>query len=113
MLSNVLSNALRHTAAGGQVQVITQANSDMIQITVQGTGIAPEHLDRVFERFFRANAARTRGEGTGVGLTVARAMGGDLSVISALGQGAAFTLGLPTLVSRPPVRLYESEIEAR
>lgn len=107
VLSNVLSNALRHTPAGGQVQVVTQASGDVLRITVQdtGTGIAPDHLDRVFERFFRADAARTRGEGSGVGLTVARglarAMGGDLSVTSTLGQGTAFTLCLPQIVRVP------------
>ena len=119
VLSNVLSNALRHTAAGGEVRVRSQAGTDVIRITVQdtGTGIAPEHLDRVFERFFRANAARTRGEGSGVGLTVARglarAMSGDLSVTSNLGQGAAFTLCLPKTGSLPPITPYESEIDAR
>lgn len=119
VLSNVLGNALRHTPAGGQVRVFTQAGADLIRVTVQdtGTGIAPEHLDRVFERFFRADAARTRGEGSGVGLTVARglarAMGGDLSVTSTLGQGATFAFCLPQWVSLSPEELYASETNAR
>ncbi|MBZ9715411.1 sensor histidine kinase [Deinococcus multiflagellatus] len=101
ILANVLSNALRHTAPGGQVRVTSKTEGEVIYVTVQdtGTGISPEHLDRVFERFFRANTARTRGEGSGVGLTVARglarALGGDLTVRSSLGQGATFTLSLP------------------
>lgn len=101
ILGNLLGNALRHTPPGGRVQVGAHAHAGRVQITVQdtGSGIAPEHLERVFERFFRADAARTRGEGSGVGLTVARglarALGGDLTVQSKLGKGSSFCWTLP------------------
>ncbi len=103
ILGNLLGNALRHTPPGGRVQVTAHAHAGRVQITVQdtGSGIAPEHLERVFERFFRADAARTRGEGSGVGLTVARglarALGGDLTVQSTVGEGSTFSWTLPAL----------------
>ncbi|MDQ3430402.1 MAG: ATP-binding protein, partial [Actinomycetota bacterium] len=59
----------------------------------------PEHLSRVFDRFYRAEAARTRGGGTGLGLAIARdlarAQGGDLTAENVEGQGATFRLRLP------------------
>nr|WP_255579100.1 HAMP domain-containing sensor histidine kinase [Deinococcus sp. RIT780] len=103
ILGNLLGNALRHTPPGGRVQVTAHAHAGRVQITVQdtGSGIAPEHLERVFERFFRADVARTRGEGSGVGLTVARglarALGGDLTVQSTVGEGSTFSWTLPAL----------------
>ncbi|BBN97090.1 MULTISPECIES: cell wall metabolism sensor histidine kinase WalK [Deinococcus] len=110
ILANLLSNALRHTAPGGAVRVGAQDAGGGVRLVVQdtGTGIAPEHLHRVFERFFRADAARTRGEGCGVGLTVARgltrAMGGELSVTSTPGVGSVFQVELPASRDRldPP-----------
>ncbi|GAA0523531.1 HAMP domain-containing sensor histidine kinase [Deinococcus depolymerans] len=108
ILGNLLGNALRHTPPGGQVQVSAHARAGRVQITVQdtGCGIAPEHLERVFERFFRADAARTRGEGSGVGLTVARglarALGGDLTVQSTVGEGSTFSWTLPAPGERDP-----------
>ncbi|BDP44634.1 two-component sensor histidine kinase (plasmid) [Deinococcus aetherius] len=101
VLANLLRNALRHTPPGGTVRVSGRAEGAgaAVSVTDTGSGIAPEHLDRVFERFFRADAARTRGEGSGVGLTIARglarAMGGDLSVRSVPGQGSTFTWTVP------------------
>ncbi|MFC3832971.1 MULTISPECIES: sensor histidine kinase [Deinococcus] len=96
ILANLLRNALRHTPPGGRVQVTVRDGEELsLAVTDNGAGIAPEHLERVFERFFRADAARTRGEGSGVGLTIARglarAMGGDLEVRSAPGRGSTFT----------------------
>lgn len=101
ILANLLSNALRHTAPGGEVRVCAQEEEMGVRLLVHdtGTGIAPEHLHRVFERFFRADTARTRGEGSGVGLTVARgltrAMGGELTVTSTSGVGSVFEVRLP------------------
>lgn len=97
ILANLMRNALRHTPQGGRVQVAVNGEGDGLALAVSdsGPGIAPEHLERVFERFFRADAARTRGEGSGVGLTIARglarAMGGDLEVRSVPGRGSTFT----------------------
>lgn len=101
ILANLLNNALRHTPRGGAVRLATGRVGDhlWVSVTDTGSGIRPEHLDRIFDRFFRADAARTRGEGSGVGLTIARslarAMRGDLSVASTPGQGSTFTWTVP------------------
>jgi signal transduction histidine kinase len=101
VLANLLGNALRHTPPGGTVRVTVEAREHRAVVCVAdtGSGIAPDHLDRVFERFFRADTARTRGEGSGVGLTIARglarAMHGDLTVTSQPGQGSRFRWAVP------------------
>ena len=109
VLSNLLSNALRHTPDGGRVVVKAEASGDEVafEVTDTGTGIAPEHLERVFERFYRVEKSRSRGEahgGSGVGLAISRAlveaMDGRIWVESpGLGEGATFVFTLP--VSHP------------
>jgi two-component system sensor histidine kinase BaeS len=109
VLSNLLSNALRHTPDGGQVVVEAEAGGDDVafEITDTGTGIAPEHLERLFERFYRVDKSRSRDEvrgGSGMGLAISRAlveaMGGRIWVESpGLGKGATFAFILP--VSHP------------
>ena len=109
VLSNLLSNALRHTPDGGRVVVMAEAGGDEVAFEVTDTGaeIAPEHLERVFERFYRVDRSRSRGEargGSGVGLAISRAlveaMGGRIRVESpGLGEGATFVFTLP--VSHP------------
>jgi signal transduction histidine kinase len=109
VLSNLLSNALRHTPDGGRVVVEVKAAGDEVtfEVTDTGTGIAPEHLERLFERFYRVEKSRSRGEargGSGVGLAISRAlieaMGGRIWVESpGLGEGATFAFTLP--ISRP------------
>lgn len=109
VLANLLSNALKHTPAGGTVRVSADVHGPVVTVAVAdtGSGIAPEHLDRVFERFYRVDAARTPGEGSGVGLTIARglarAMQGDLTATSAPGQGSTFRWTVP--LSPAPARL--------
>ena len=109
VLSNLLSNALRHTPDGGRVVVEAETSGDEVafEVTDTGAGIAPEHLERVFERFYRVDKSRARGEardGSGVGLAISRAlveaMGGRIRVESpGLGEGATFVFTLP--VSHP------------
>jgi len=109
VLSNLLSNALRYTPDGGRVVVEAEAGGDEVafEVTDTGTGIAPEHLERVFERFYRVDKSRSRGEargGSGMGLAISRAlveaMGGRIWVQSpGLGKGATFAFTLP--VSHP------------
>jgi signal transduction histidine kinase len=104
VLANLLANARRHTAAGGRVGVSARAESHTLVITISdtGEGIAPEHLDRIFERFYRADPARSRTSGgTGIGLAIVRAIteahGGTVVARSrGRGQGATFTITLPT-----------------
>ena len=101
ILSNLLSNALRHTPAGGRVQFKAALEEKGVEIKIRdsGPGISLEQQERIFERFYRGDAARVRGEGSGIGLTVARglarAMKGDLKVWSEVGQGSTFVLTLP------------------
>jgi len=101
VLTNLVENAIRHTPEGGRVTVRLQATADWVKVAVAdtGTGLAPQDIERVFERFYRADAARTRNlGGSGLGLAIshelARAMGGDLTVRSEEGQGAEFVLWL-------------------
>jgi signal transduction histidine kinase len=106
-LAALLDNALRFTPPGGTITVEGRITDKQVEATVTdtGPGIAPESLDRIFERFYRADthsAARSRGPsggGTGLGLAIARdlarAQGGKLSAENAEGGGARFTLSLP------------------
>lgn len=103
VLANLLTNALRHTPAGGRVEVSATAHGNSVRITVSddGDGIAAEHLPRLFERFYRADSARDRAHGgSGIGLAIAKALvdahGGRIGVASAgPGTGATFTVDLP------------------
>jgi len=104
VLANLLSNALRHTQAGGRVSLSAEIIDGTASLTVTdtGDGIEAEHLPRVFERFYRTDTARTRDAGgTGIGLAVsaaiAEAHGGSLTAASAgPGRGSVFTLTLPS-----------------
>ncbi len=115
VLGNLLSNALRHTPAGGGVEMSVGADRDLVLIRVSdtGEGIAPEHLPHVFERFYRADTARDREHGgTGIGLAISRAIarahGGDLTATSAgPGAGATFILRLPRSAGEAPARLRQ------
>jgi signal transduction histidine kinase len=104
ILDNLLSNALRHTPPGGTVTVSTTSRPPDAAVTVAdtGDGIPAEHLNHVFERFYRADPSRShRGGGSGIGLTIARALaqahGGSLHAASdGANRGATFTLTMPT-----------------
>lgn len=103
VLGNLLDNALRHTPAGGRVTVTVERDGAEVTIAVadDGDGIAAEHLDHVFERFYRTDTARDRDHGgSGIGLSIARALveslDGSLTAASdGPGAGAMFTLRLP------------------
>ena len=108
VLHNLLSNALRHTAKGGvTVRVTLENQSGLLTVTDSGEGIAPEDLPHVFERFYRADKSRSRGEdsslGAGVGLTVSRhlieAMAGSISLTSVRGQGTNVRVELSTVLT--------------
>jgi two-component system, OmpR family, sensor kinase len=96
----LIDNAFKYTPAGGKVTVRAGRQGDgvAVQVSDTGIGIAPEDLPHVFERFYRADRARTRG-GTGLGLAIARWVtsihGGRLSVDSEVNRGSLFTLWLP------------------
>jgi signal transduction histidine kinase len=102
VLTNLIDNALRYTAAGGEITVRAAPEEGAVRLSVSdtGVGIAPEHLDRVFERFYRADPSRTRAEGgTGLGLSIVRHLveshGGRVWADSVLGQGTSITCWFP------------------
>ena len=99
---NLLDNAIKYTLEGGTVEVRLDAKEQGAVVTVRdsGIGIAPEHLPRVFDRFYRVDKARTRAEGgTGLGLSIAKmivaAHGGQIELASVPGQGTTCTVTLP------------------
>ena len=102
VLRNLLSNALRHTPAGGRVTVrVGRAGAQaQIRIADTGSGIPPEDLPHVFERFYRGDKGRgRRGGGAGLGLAIVRqlvaAHGGQITVVCPPDQGTTFTIVLP------------------
>jgi signal transduction histidine kinase len=105
ILRNLLSNALTHTAAGGTVTVSARDQDATVVFDVRdtGAGIAPEHLPRVFDRFYRGDASRARATGgAGLGLAIVKhlveAHGGQVSIASAPGQGTRVTFTIPAAV---------------
>jgi len=105
VLHNLVSNALRYTPQGGSILLSATMNdatdSSSVEIAVQdsGQGIAPEHLSKVFERFYRVDAARQQTGESGLGLPIAKSLvemhGGTISVASEVGKGTTFTIRLP------------------
>ena len=99
---NIIDNALRHTPDGGRLRVTIEGVSPMARISVTdtGVGIPADVLPRIFERFFRADVARSRSEGgTGLGLAIVRhlvqAMGGDVWAESEVGEGTTIGFTVP------------------
>ena len=105
VLSNLVANAVSHTAPGTPVEVTVAAGADEVTVRVrdEGAGLAPEVAARVFERFYRADDARTRvaggSAGSGLGLSIVAALvaahGGTVDVDTAPGRGSTFTVRLP------------------
>jgi two-component system, OmpR family, phosphate regulon sensor histidine kinase PhoR len=99
---NLIDNAVKFSPEGGTIDVILEATSDELVISVidKGLGVAREHLPRLFERFYRVDSARSRNlGGTGLGLAIvkhiAQIHGGRVSVDSLVGQGSTFRIHLP------------------
>lgn len=112
-LKNLLENAIKYTPEGGEAWLEASPGGDdgSVKLAVRdtGVGIAPEHVERVFERFYQVDSARTgtnaitlpttTGRGTGLGLSIVKhavaALGGQIDVRSEVGQGTTFTITLP------------------
>jgi two-component system phosphate regulon sensor histidine kinase PhoR len=99
---NLLDNAIKFSDPGGVVEIEAREEGDEVAVSVRdhGAGISPEHLPRIFERFYRVDKGRSREiGGTGLGLAIAKhiaqAHGGRIAVESTPGSGSAFTIHLP------------------
>ncbi len=111
-LSNLVSNAVRYTGAGGAIDVGWQALADgraVFSVRDTGPGIAPEHLPRLTERFYRVDRSRSRETGgTGLGLAivkhVAQRHGAELKIESTPGAGSTFSIVFPAARVRPTLR---------
>jgi two-component system, OmpR family, phosphate regulon sensor histidine kinase PhoR len=102
VLINLMENAVQYTPAGGHIEVRAEQFDGMVDVTVadNGIGIPQADQERIFERFYRVDTARSReAGGTGLGLSIARhiieAHGGDIWVESAVGQGSRFHFSVP------------------
>jgi len=102
ILTNLFDNALRHTLAGGRITVSADPANDGVVLAVRdtGSGIAPEHLPRIFERFYRADPGRSRAQGgTGLGLAIVKhlveAHGGRAEARSTPGKGTTIRMYFP------------------
>jgi signal transduction histidine kinase len=95
IVANLVGNALEHGGDGVAVRVGRDGNGAFVEVADGGPGIAPEHLPHLFERFYKADPARSSG-GTGLGLAIslgnARLLGGEIEVWSEVGKGSRFTL---------------------
>jgi two-component system sensor histidine kinase SenX3 len=103
-MSNLIKNAINYSPASTRVGIGINCEDEIVEFTVtdQGVGIPEKDLERIFERFYRVDPARSRNTGgTGLGLSIVKHVasnhGGDISVWSLEGQGSTFTLRLPRL----------------
>jgi two-component system phosphate regulon sensor histidine kinase PhoR len=109
ILENLVDNAVKYTPDGGRVDVAAAAGPDgsaLVEVADDGPGIAPEHLERIFERFYRVDKARSRAlGGTGLGLSIVRhladSIGATVSVESHPGRGTRFTVRIPSAPQEP------------
>ena len=120
-LLNLILNAIQSMDQGGEINIHVEPWSQGVRILITdtGCGIPPENLERIFDKFY---TTKKNGQGTGLGLTIARSiardLGGDISVESRYGEGSIFTIGLPTLKAdardRPETAAeYSSEKERK
>lgn len=107
VFTNLISNAIKHSFAGGTVQLTLERDRTLVRVHVidQGEGIAPDDHDRIFDKFQQVDASDSRAKGgTGLGLAIVRALvrahNGKVDVVSALGEGATFRVSLPLVGNR-------------
>ncbi|MCB0222530.1 MAG: sensor histidine kinase, partial [Anaerolineae bacterium] len=101
VLGNLVSNALRYTPAGGQITLTADAQNGAVILNVQdsGSGIEPDQLPHIFDRFYRADEARQQDSGeSGLGLAIAKSIveahGGTITAASQVGEGTTFSIWL-------------------
>ncbi|MFJ3959047.1 sensor histidine kinase [Arthrobacter sp. NPDC090010] len=112
---NLIDNAIRYSPENTRVGIGIRSREGLVAVSVtdQGDGISPEDQERVFERFYRVDAARSRATGgTGLGLSIVKHVvtnhGGEVSVWSQPGQGSTFTVRLPEMEDREPAEGAET-----
>jgi len=108
VVRNLLDNAIKYSPAGGPITLAARADDHTVQVEVQdhGIGMPAEALPHIFDRFYRVDPARSRGQGgAGLGLALVRAIAtahrGDVSVESTPGQGSTFRVRLPVVTQLP------------
>ena len=102
-LSNLVNNAVRYTPAGGSIAVVWERKEDggaVFSVQDTGPGIAPEHIPRLTERFYRVDRSRSRETGgTGLGLAIVKHVlqrhGASLNIASEVGKGSTFSVSFP------------------
>jgi two-component system phosphate regulon sensor histidine kinase PhoR len=112
VIKNLIENSVKFTPSGGRVtlEIERQAEEAVVRVVDTGIGIPPQHLDRVFERFYQVDAARSSisGRGTGLGLAIVKhavhAMGGKVDLSSEVGKGT-------TVECRFPLRAGQEAME--
>lgn len=114
VVQNLVHNAIKYGRSGGRVEVAVERKPGpkgrnnghiLIRVTDDGPGIAPEHLPRLTERFYRVDTARSRERGgTGLGLAIVKHIlnrhRGEIEITSEVGKGSAFTVVLDSLSTR-------------
>jgi len=102
MLLNIISNSIKYTQPGGIIEISLEVENEAAVIAIKdsGVGISEEHLQQIFDRFYRVDAARNRADGgTGLGLSIVKAIvnahGGNINVDSVVDEGTTFTITLP------------------
>ena len=102
VLSNLIDNSIRHTPSGGRITVGAKDGDRRIVLSVSdtGSGVSPEDMPFIFERFYRADKSRSRAEGgTGLGLAIAKTLvqahGGTIAARSQAGRGTTIEISLP------------------
>jgi two-component system phosphate regulon sensor histidine kinase PhoR len=117
VVANLVDNAIKYCPSGATVTIVSQKVPGAVRIIVRDTGhgIDPKHLPRLFERFYRVDAGRSRDVGgTGLGLSIvkhlAEALGGQVTVESEVGKGSSFALTLPQRT--PPAAVFTESLRA-
>jgi len=115
VFGNLIENAVKYGKSGGRIEVGARALDGEIEFYVRdfGPGIASEHLERIFERFYRVDKARSReAGGTGLGLAIVKhilhAHGGHIRAESELGSGTSFLFTLPIVPSKNRLEEHSS-----
>ncbi|MEM7385916.1 MAG: HAMP domain-containing sensor histidine kinase, partial [Verrucomicrobiota bacterium] len=114
VLTNLIANAIHFSEPGGRIRIASGSDSGRAWVAVsdEGKGIGEEHLPHLFERFYRADPSRKRGDGgAGLGLAICqeiiRSHGGRIEVQSKPGEGTIFTIEIPVVSNGPPVLSQE------